>query len=97
MSHISVADTIWARDDLEKQFKSIGAKMICFAQEILSRKILTSKKIGAAKRTKVGVFSAFCIKDLVKIKSILVKGLLYNISLKIHKINPSKRIIIAYL
>ena len=97
MSHISVEDTIWARDDLEREFKSVGAKMICFSQEILSRKILTSKKIGVAKRTKVGVFNAFCIKDLVKIKSILVKELLYNISSKIHKINSSKRIIIAYL
>ena len=33
MSHISVADTEWARDDLRKQFQTFGAKMICFAQE----------------------------------------------------------------
>ena len=94
MSHISVEDTIWARDNLEEMFKSVGAKMISFSQEILSRNnFLTSEKIGVAKRSKVEVLNAFCIKDLFIIKSIPAKGLLYSIALKIHKINPSKRII----
>ena len=62
MSHISVADTIWARDDLEKQFKSIGAKMICFAQEILSRKILKSKKLAQQSAQKLEFLMPFALK-----------------------------------